>query len=146
MAETGKVTDSGKGDCCSRSVSGSKNIKVEYTLCSIDSPNKSTTDEMECPSAGEAFCECGQGWSCAITRTEGPDSGKAFFKCGEGCCTCTAGASCPVKLATCPGVGEVLCKCGEGWTIVVTRTEGPADSANSFFKCEEGCMCVAQAC
>ena len=35
----------------------------------------------------DVICKCGEGWTCAITRTEGPDAGKAFFKCGENC-TC----------------------------------------------------------
>ena len=37
---------------------------------------------------GKVFCKVGEGWTCVITRTEGPDAGKAFIKCGEKC-TCT---------------------------------------------------------
>lgn len=35
----------------------------------------------------KVFCRCGEGWECVITRTEGPDAGKAFFSCGVNC-TC----------------------------------------------------------
>lgn len=35
----------------------------------------------------DVISKCGEGWTCVITRTEGPDAGKAFFKCGENC-TC----------------------------------------------------------
>lgn len=37
---------------------------------------------------GSAFCKMGEGWTCIITKTEGPDAGKVFVKCGENC-TCT---------------------------------------------------------
>ncbi|CAO2830647.1 unnamed protein product [Amaranthus hypochondriacus] len=32
-----------------------------------------------------AFCYCGEGYACKITKTEGPDAGKLFFECGNGC-------------------------------------------------------------
>ena len=32
-----------------------------------------------------AFCYCGEGYACKITKTEGPDAGKVFFECGNGC-------------------------------------------------------------
>ncbi|KAM1798913.1 hypothetical protein ACFX12_032937 [Malus domestica] len=35
--------------------------------------------------SSKVFCRCG--WECVITRTEGPDAGKAFFSCGVNC-TC----------------------------------------------------------
>lgn len=38
----------------------------------------------------EAFCKCGEGWSCVILRTEGSDagSGKGFAECA-GQCSCS---------------------------------------------------------
>ncbi|KAJ8451347.1 hypothetical protein Cgig2_014119 [Carnegiea gigantea] len=32
-----------------------------------------------------AYCECGEGYACTITKTEGPDAGKVFVECGNGC-------------------------------------------------------------
>lgn len=38
--------------------------------------------------SGGAFCKGGEGWSCAISKIEGPKAGKAFFERADGC-TCT---------------------------------------------------------
>ncbi|XP_024026523.1 uncharacterized protein LOC21406015 isoform X2 [Morus notabilis] len=50
-------------------------------------PSSSATVQGNKSSRLKAFCKCSVGWSCVITRTEGPDAGKAFVKCG-GECTC----------------------------------------------------------
>ncbi|MFS8006337.1 hypothetical protein Hanom_Chr14g01248031 [Helianthus anomalus] len=40
---------------------------------------------LEISAAAKAFCECGEGWSCVVSKTEGPDAGTKYFECGEGC-------------------------------------------------------------
>lgn len=47
----------------------------------------SSVTEADNSSRGKVFCKMTAGWSCVITRTEGPDAGKTFVKCG-GDCTC----------------------------------------------------------
>lgn len=32
-----------------------------------------------------AYCYCGEGFACTITKLEGPDAGKVFIECGNGC-------------------------------------------------------------
>ncbi|KAK9678839.1 hypothetical protein RND81_11G236200 [Saponaria officinalis] len=31
-----------------------------------------------------AYCVCGEGYACTITKTDGPDAGKVFCECGNG--------------------------------------------------------------
>ncbi|KAF4372177.1 hypothetical protein G4B88_016233 [Cannabis sativa] len=38
---------------------------------------------------GEAYCECGEGWKCVISKLEGPDVGKPYYECAEKSCVCT---------------------------------------------------------
>ncbi|KAM1525409.1 hypothetical protein ACFX10_009875 [Malus domestica] len=76
----------------------------------------------------KAFCRCGEGWKCVITRTEGPDAGKAFFSCA-GNCTCVIYEDGTVmKEATTVneevekiGANEAYCECGEGWKCVISK-------------------------
>ncbi|XP_024026522.1 uncharacterized protein LOC21406015 isoform X1 [Morus notabilis] len=103
-------------------------------------PSSSATVQGNKSSRLKAFCKCSVGWSCVITRTEGPDAGKAFVKCG-GECTCVIEADGTViKDAKLPkeledmAEGEVFCKCGEGWSCVISKVEGP-DAAKSFYEC-----------
>ncbi|KAF3958828.1 hypothetical protein CMV_016303 [Castanea mollissima] len=66
--------------------------------------------------SSDVICKCGEGWTCVITRTEGPDAGKAFFKCGENC-TCvidgTVDGDPNVKQKLENFSGGAFCKCGE---------------------------------
>ncbi|XP_027361031.1 uncharacterized protein LOC113869088 [Abrus precatorius] len=68
----------------------------ENCTCTLD--GETVSQELNLPpdvvgsvgSGSGAFCKCGEGWSCVIFRTEGPDagSGKGFAECA-GRCSCT---------------------------------------------------------
>lgn len=47
--------------------------------------------ELEDIAEGGAFCKCGEGWSCVISKVEGPDAAKSFYECA-GSCTCVTPA------------------------------------------------------
>eukprot|EP00257_Ricinus_communis_P022966 XP_015582831.1 uncharacterized protein LOC8277499 [Ricinus communis] len=76
-------------------------------------------------SAGKAICRCGEGYTCVITRTVGPDAGKTY-KC-TGNCTCVLdgnadeGSIVQQKLESL-GESSAYCECGEGWSCVITKT------------------------
>ncbi|OVA19632.1 hypothetical protein BVC80_9053g50 [Macleaya cordata] len=95
----------------------------------------------EACSESKGFCKVGKGWSCVITKTDGPDSGKVFFKCGEAC-TCETGSS--PDTSTCiiteteTDDERAFCKCGEGWTCVITKTEAP-NVGKAYAECGDGC-------
>ncbi|PON87420.1 hypothetical protein TorRG33x02_167730 [Trema orientale] len=97
-----------------------------------------------------AFCKVSKGWTCVITRTEGPDAGKTFVKC-SGNCTCVVNADgtvskdieLPQELENI-GEGKTFCKCGEGWSCVVSKVEEP-DEAKPFYECAGDCSCVTTA-
>ncbi|KAA8525873.1 hypothetical protein F0562_007728 [Nyssa sinensis] len=91
---------------------------------------------------GEAFCKCGEGWTCVITKTEAAKAGEAFSKCGSSC-TCVTDATVDQisNLQQNTAAGNVFVKCGKGWTCVVSKTEGP-DAGKTFLECGEGCMCL----
>lgn len=98
---------------------------------------------------GSAFCKVGEGWTCIITKTDGPDAGKVFVKCGENC-TCTIeGKAVSQELNLAPEVvssgdngSGAFCKCGEGWSCVILRTEGSdAGSGKGFAECAGQCSC-----
>ncbi|KAL5714625.1 hypothetical protein ACHQM5_016559 [Ranunculus cassubicifolius] len=75
----------------------------------------------EASSVNKPFCKCGDGWSCEITKTDGPSSGKAYIGCRDGStCEIGAGTAEVTKAAT---RGEVECECGEGWTCVLRKTD-----------------------
>ncbi|KAL9328496.1 hypothetical protein ACSQ67_003499 [Phaseolus vulgaris] len=101
-------------------------------------------------SKGSAFCKMGAGWTCIITKTEGPDAGKVFVKCGENCsCTIEGEAvseelNLPADVVSGSDSGSgAFCKCGEGWSCVISRTEGPdAGSGKGFSECTEPCSCI----
>lgn len=40
--------------------------------------------ELEKPGPSEAYCECGEGWTCVISRVESSEADKAFFECADG--------------------------------------------------------------
>ncbi|KAF3449431.1 hypothetical protein FNV43_RR10159 [Rhamnella rubrinervis] len=83
--------------------------------------------------SNKAFCKCGEGWTCVITRTEGPDAGKTF-KC-SGNCSCvieadgtetkTEDLNLPQELQNIDEAAA-YCKCGEGWSCVITKIEESA--------------------
>ncbi|BBH02869.1 hypothetical protein Prudu_013574, partial [Prunus dulcis] len=77
-------------------------------------------------SISKAFCRCGEGWKCVITRTEGPDAGKAFFNC-DGTVTNDVVPQEVDKV----GAREAYCECGEGWKCVISKVEGP-DAGKGF--------------
>ncbi|KAM1056402.1 hypothetical protein ACFX2I_029804 [Malus domestica] len=78
----------------------------------------------------KAICSCGEGWKYAITKTDGPDAGKAYYNCGESC-TCLMyashhhhicrGGDVMVKEQEKLGPSEAYCECGEAWSCVVTK-------------------------
>ncbi|KAM3686710.1 hypothetical protein ACJW31_10G022700 [Castanea mollissima] len=96
--------------------------------------------------SSDVICKCGEGWTCVITRTEGPDAGKAFFKCRENC-TCvidgTVDGDPNVKQKLENFSGGAFCKCGEGWSCVISKIEGPK-AGKAFFECAEGCTCTTE--
>ncbi|XP_028802863.1 metallothionein [Neltuma alba] len=94
---------------------------------------------------GNVYCKCGEGWTCVISKTTGPDAGKPYFKCGESC-------DCSIDGAKVPGeevkeVGDAAsgayCKCGEGWSCVISRVQ-PSD-AQKGFECAGPCTCAVEA-
>ena len=61
---------------------------IQLAVLTTDSSSLSRVETVGGNSgSSDVICKCGEGWTCVITRTEGPDAGKAFFKCGENC-TC----------------------------------------------------------
>ncbi|XP_015896941.3 uncharacterized protein LOC107430595 [Ziziphus jujuba] len=103
--------------------------------------------------SSKAFCKCGEGWTCVITRTEGPDAGKTFFKCGGNCCCIIEADGTVTKaedLDNLPeelkntGPADAYCKCGEGWSCVVSRIEDPTPAAKPFYECAGSCSCVTE--
>lgn len=66
---------------------------VPKFLCSEGeavSPELNLSPDVVSSSGSGALCKCGEGWTCVIFRTEGPDagSGKGFAEC-SGQCSCT---------------------------------------------------------
>ncbi|KAL6349567.1 hypothetical protein AAG906_034224 [Vitis piasezkii] len=62
---------------------------AEKCTCLIDTKTEgdSKTYALKSPGAGMAICRVGEGYTCVITKTTGPDAGKTFVECGGGC-TC----------------------------------------------------------
>ncbi|KAL1315742.1 uncharacterized protein LOC107487199 [Arachis duranensis] len=96
---------------------------------------------------GNVYCKMGEGWTCVITKTEGPDAGKVFLKCGENC-SCTIDGETVSKEVNLPPEVEIgsgnqaFCKCGEGWSCVIYKTQGPeAGSGKGFAECAAKCSC-----
>ncbi|CAL5355758.1 unnamed protein product [Camellia sinensis] len=54
---------------------------------------------LESSTESKVFIKCGEGWTCTITKTKGPDAGATFLQCGEGC-TCLIDETNAVKLAS----------------------------------------------
>ncbi|PNX78243.1 hypothetical protein L195_g034220 [Trifolium pratense] len=56
-----------------------------YKFSCSDGGAVSPNIESSSDNGSETFCKCGEGWSCSIFRTEGPDadSGKGFAECTE---------------------------------------------------------------
>ncbi|KAL4565293.1 hypothetical protein LXL04_029381 [Taraxacum kok-saghyz] len=46
---------------------------------------KSVSKTVESIEGAKVFCECSEGWSCVVSKTDGPEAGKTYFECGEGC-------------------------------------------------------------
>ncbi|AES95858.1 hypothetical protein MtrunA17_Chr5g0411241 [Medicago truncatula] len=93
---------------------------------------------------GNVLCKTGKGWTCVITKTEGPDAGKVFAKCGENCnCTLDGGAGSPVIESSSDNGSETFCKCGEGWSCSIFKTEGPGvNSGKGFAECTQQYNCA----
>ncbi|KAM7525434.1 hypothetical protein LguiA_015336 [Lonicera macranthoides] len=62
------------GGSCTCITDASKNLEVSNLQQTLESYTN-----------GKVFCKCGPGWTCIISKTEGPQAGKAFIECGEGC-------------------------------------------------------------
>ncbi|THG12383.1 hypothetical protein TEA_018743 [Camellia sinensis var. sinensis] len=54
---------------------------------------------LESSTESKVFIKCGEGWTCTIAKTKGPDAGATFLQCGEGC-TCLIDETNAVKLAS----------------------------------------------
>ncbi|XP_054775972.1 uncharacterized protein LOC129284493 isoform X2 [Prosopis cineraria] len=67
----------------------------------------------------DVSCKCGEGWTCVVTKTSGPDAGKSI-ECGENCSPTIEGEKvCKEELKE---AGDTACcKCGEGWSCVISR-------------------------
>ena len=50
-------------------------------------------EEVEKIGANEAYCKCGEGWKCVISKVEpeDPDAGKSSFECAGSCSCVTDG-------------------------------------------------------
>lgn len=58
----------------------------EGCVCITDDSKKGEgSKEKQVVETAGAYCYCGEGYACTITKTEGPDAGKVFFECGNGC-------------------------------------------------------------
>ncbi|KAL2905893.1 DNA topoisomerase 3-alpha [Bienertia sinuspersici] len=75
----------------------------EGCVCITDESKKvEGSGEKQVLETAGAYCYCGEGYACTITKTEGPDAGKAFFECGNGCkCELPASGSEVVVLKRC---------------------------------------------
>ncbi|XP_062097181.1 uncharacterized protein LOC133803223 isoform X2 [Humulus lupulus] len=61
--------------------------------CTVDADG-TVSQELNAEEAkGEAYCECGEGWSCVISKLEGPDMAKPYYECAQKSCVCTTTAS-----------------------------------------------------
>ncbi|XP_028802859.1 uncharacterized protein LOC114758025 isoform X2 [Neltuma alba] len=64
-------------------------------------------------------CKTGEGWTCVVTKTSGPDAGKSI-KCDENCSLTIEGDK--VCKEESKEVGDTACcKCGEGWSCVISK-------------------------
>ncbi|KDP34296.1 hypothetical protein JCGZ_12644 [Jatropha curcas] len=93
----------------------------------------------------KAICSCGEGYTCVITRTQGPDAGKTYNCTGD--CVCVLGENADgdskEKLERLKATGGAYCECGEGWSCVITKVGSGA--GKPAFECAGDCTCVTTA-
>ncbi|KAK4263005.1 hypothetical protein QN277_028486 [Acacia crassicarpa] len=88
-----------------------------------------------------SFCKCGEGWTCVISKSSGPEEQKPYFKCGESCeCSIIDGVK--EEVVPSEGASGAYCKCAEGWSCVISRVQ-PSD-AQKGFECSGPCTCEAK--
>ncbi|PHT46496.1 Aquaporin NIP3-1 [Capsicum baccatum] len=46
---------------------------------------KETQSAIEVSSKDKVICNCGEGWSCIVSKTDEAEVGNIFFECAEGC-------------------------------------------------------------
>ncbi|KAJ8451343.1 hypothetical protein Cgig2_014115 [Carnegiea gigantea] len=62
------------------------NCSAEGCVCITDEKQKGeASGEKQVEKTEGAYCECGEGYACTITKTEGPGAGKVFVECENGC-------------------------------------------------------------
>ncbi|KAL8142909.1 hypothetical protein V2J09_015941 [Rumex salicifolius] len=84
----------------------------------------------------KVYCKCGEGWSCVITKLEGPDdSFKPFYNCIEGSCVCITDEGGAVESER-----GAYCVCGEGYACTITKTKG-SDAGKVLCECGNGYSC-----
>lgn len=129
----------------------------------VETPQPVAADAAVPQPASELKCRCGVPPKSLTVRKEGPNFGKAFYKCAESQCTFfewapetpaasasaaatdrsqPAGLALPSEksaaLASTLGsvAQDVLCRCGVPATSLTVRKEGP-NSGRAFSKCAE---------
>ncbi|KAJ8451344.1 hypothetical protein Cgig2_014116 [Carnegiea gigantea] len=55
------------------------------STCRDEKQKGEASGEKQVVKTEGAYCECGEGYACTITKTEGPDAGKVFVECGNDC-------------------------------------------------------------
>lgn len=67
-----------------------KLIYTMHVMCLCRAEDGTVIEEVKVEEKVEAkaFCECGEGWSCEISKIEGPDSGKPYYECSQNNCSC----------------------------------------------------------
>ncbi|KAF4347181.1 hypothetical protein F8388_001377 [Cannabis sativa] len=74
--DAGKIFAKCGGGCCCT-------VSADGTVC------QELNIVEEGGKKGEAYCECGEGWKCVISKLEGPDMAKPYYECAEKSCVCT---------------------------------------------------------
>ncbi|PWA44099.1 hypothetical protein CTI12_AA529570 [Artemisia annua] len=86
-------------------------------------------------------CNCPEGWTCTITKTEPSKVGKPYAKCGASGCSCVTETTMHLQTVDTSAESKVICECPEGWSCVVSKTDGP-EAGKTYFECGEGCICM----
>ncbi|KAK4263004.1 hypothetical protein QN277_028485 [Acacia crassicarpa] len=67
----------------------------------------------------DVSCKCGEGWTCVVTKTSGPDAGKSI-QCDENYSLTIEGEK-VIKEELKEAGDTACCKCSEGWSCVISK-------------------------
>nr|GLL48681.1 uncharacterized protein LOC109152967 [Ipomoea trifida] len=93
-----KTTDPSKSGKTFANCSGPCSCSIKPTEALSEEELKQAREGSP-PANSKVFCVCPEGWSCVVSKTEGPDAGKIQFECGEGC-ACVVGENDTIKIAS----------------------------------------------